>query len=152
MNQAPQPRFFLHRPIHEPSSLTQITSSPADPRTKLPDLDHFFTGRSTNQAPATHILSSLANPRTKLHDPDPFFTNQSTNQTPQASIYLSGGLSMWVCLCVSVFLCRFVCGCVCVHLRKRRLGAEVIVHREEREKLVRTEMYKIINTHATVAV
>ena len=70
------------------------------------------------------------------------------NQTPQAPIYLSVGLSVWVCLCVSVFLC----GCVCVHLRKRRLGAEVVVYREVREKLVRMKMYKIINTHATVVV
>ena len=37
---------FLHWPI-------QILSSPADPRTKLHDPDPFFTGRSTNQAPAT---------------------------------------------------------------------------------------------------
>ena len=34
-NQAPQPRSFLHRLIHELSSTTQITSSSADPRTKL---------------------------------------------------------------------------------------------------------------------
>ena len=34
-NQAPRHRSFLHRPIHEPSSTTQITCSPADPWTKL---------------------------------------------------------------------------------------------------------------------
>ena len=48
-------RFFLHRPIHEPSSTTQILSSPADSRTKLHDPDHLFTGRSMNQAPQAPI-------------------------------------------------------------------------------------------------
>ena len=96
---------------------------------------------SLSQKLPTQITFSPANP-------DPFFTGQSTNQAPQAPIYLSVGLSVWVCLCVSVFLC----GCVCVHLRKRRLGAEVVVYREVREKLVRMKMYKIINTHATVVV
>ena len=42
--------------------------------------------------------------------------------------------------------------CVCVHLRKRRGGVEVVVHGEEREKLVRTEINKILDTHATVFV
>ena len=45
-----------------------------------------------------------------------------------------------------------MCGCVCVHLRKRRRGAKVVVHGEEREKLVRTEINKKLNTHATVPV
>ena len=52
-------RSFLHWPIHEPSSTTQILSSPADPRTKLHDPDHFFTGRSTNQAPQPSYRSNL---------------------------------------------------------------------------------------------
>ena len=88
------------------------------------------------------VLSSLANPRTKLHK------HRS----------ISVGLSVWVCLRVGVFLCWFVCvnvfvcRCVCVHLRKRRWGVDVVVHGEEREKLVRTEINKIINTHATVTV
>ena len=41
----------------------------------------------------------------------------STDQDLRAPIYLSVGLSVWVCLCVSVFvyLCVdvFVCGCGC---------------------------------------
>ena len=106
---------------------------------------------SLSQKLPTQITFSPANP-------DPFFTGQSTNQAPQAPIYLSVGLSVRVCFCVCVFLCWFfsvdvfVCGCVCVHPRKRRWGVEVIVYREEREKLVRTKINKIINTHATVIV
>ena len=130
-------RSFLHR----------VLSSPADP-------DPFFTCRSTNQAPTTQILSSPADPRTNLPDLDHFFIDQSTNQTPQALIYLSlcwfVYVGLFVCECVSVLIC--LCGCVCVYLRKRRWGAEVVVHEEEREKLVRSEIIKIINTHATIIV
>ena len=54
-------------------------------------------------------ITSTPRPRSVLHRPIPVpdhvFTGQSTNQAPQASIYLSIGLSMWVCLCVGVFLC-----------------------------------------------
>ena len=50
-----------------------------------------------------------------------------------------------------VYVCGCVCVCVCVHLRKRRGGVEVVVHGEEREKLVRTEINKKLNTHATSA-
>ena len=39
-----------------------------------------------------------------------------------------------------------------MHLRKRRGGVEVVVHGEEREKLVRTEINKKLDTHATVFV
>ena len=98
MNQAPRPRSFLHRPIHEPSS--------GDP-------DPLFTGRSVNQAPrprsflhrlihepssTTQITSSPADPRTKLHK--------------HRSISLLVCLCGFVCGCVSVLIC--LCGCVCV--------------------------------------
>ena len=49
-------------------------------------------------------------------------------------------------------MCGCVCICVCVRLRKRRRGAEVVVHGEKREKLVRMEINKKLNTHATVPV
>ena len=39
-----------------------------------------------------------------------------------------------------------------MHLRKIRGGVEVVVHGEEREKLVRMEINKKLNTHATVPV
>ena len=39
-----------------------------------------------------------------------------------------------------------------MHLRKKRGGVEVVVHEEEREKLVRTEINKKLNTHAIVPV
>ena len=43
---------------------------------------------------------------------------------------------------------------VCVHLRKKKMRrgklSSLVVQGEEREKKVRTEINKIINTHATV--
>ena len=96
---------FLHRPI-------QILSSSADPRTKLRrrrsflhrpihepssgDADPFFIGRSTNQArrPRSFLHRPIHEPFSG--DPYPFFTGDP---------YLSVGLSVWVCLCVGVFLC-----------------------------------------------
>ena len=59
-----------------------------------------------------------------------------------------------MCGCVSVLIC--LCGCVCVWVclcaseEKEDEETEVVVHGEEREKLVRTEINKIIYTHATV--
>ena len=145
---------FLHRPI-------QILSSSADPRTKLRrcrsflhrpihepsfgDTNPFFTSRSTNQArrprsflhrpihkpsSATQILSSPADPRTKLRWPISFLHRRPI------SLYWFVCVGLFVCGCVSVLI--YLCGCICVHLRKTRWGAEVVVHREEREKLVRT--------------
>ena len=50
----------------------------------------------------------------------------------------------------------FVCGCVCVHLRKkkkmRREVTEFVEHIEEREKKSEREINKIINGRATVIV
>ena len=48
---------------------------------------------------------------------------------------------MWVCLCASE-----------EKEDEERKVTEFIVHGEEREKKVRTEINKIINTHATVTV
>ena len=127
---------------------------------KTTNPDHFFTESFLHRQ--IQILSSLADPWTKLHDPDPFFTGWSTNQAPRprsllhrpihelSSISTDLSLCWFVCvgLFVGVFLCWFVCvdvfvyGCVCVHLRKRRWGVEVIVHGEEREKLVRRKLIK----------
>ena len=45
---------------------------------------------------------------------------------------------MWVCLCASE--------------EKEDEEIEFVVHGEEREKKVQTEINKIINTHATVTV
>ena len=75
---------------------------------------------------------------------------------------------MWVCLCVGVFvylcvdLSVWMCLCmgvgvfVCVHLRKKKMRrgklSPLVVHEEEREKKVRTEINKIINTHALITV
>ena len=45
---------------------------------------------------------------------------------------------------------------VCVHLRKKKMRrgklSSLVVHGEEREKKVRTEINKVTNTHATVTV
>ena len=110
-------RSFLHWPIHEPSSgdpdpfftgdpnpfflknyqprslLHRVLSSPVDP-------DHFFTIWSTNQTPQPR--SFLHRPIHELSSGDPylFFTGDP---------YLFVGLSVWVCLCVGVFLCWFIC-------------------------------------------
>ena len=129
-----RPRSFLHRPIHEPSSPTQITSSPADPRTKLWRLRSFLHQSIQEPSSPPQITSSLADPRTKLHDPDPFFTDRSTNQTPQAPIYLSVGLSVWVCLCVSLFLCWFVCVDVFVCIWRKEDEELRSLNTEKREK------------------
>ena len=55
---------------------------------------------------------------------------------------------MWVCLCVGVGVF------VCVHLRKKKMRrgklSSLVVHGEEREKNVQTEINKITNTHAIV--
>ena len=59
-------QHFLHRPIHEPSSLTQITSSSADPRTKLRPPISFLHQPIHKPSSMTQILSSPTNPRTKL--------------------------------------------------------------------------------------
>ena len=59
---------------------------------------------------------------------------------------------MWVCLCVGVGVGVFVC----VHLRKKKKKrgklSSLVVHGEEREKKVQTEINKITNAHATVIV
>ena len=57
-------------------------------------------------------------------------------------------VGLFVCGCVCVSLCWFVyvdvfvCGCVCVYLRKKKMRrgevTKFVVHREEREKKVRT--------------
>ena len=69
-------------------------------------------------------------------------------QDPQAPIkHLSfhehRSISLLVCLCG--FVDVFVCGCVCVHLRKKKMRkgevTEFVVHEEEREKNVRTWNY-----------
>ena len=111
----PRPRSFLHQPIHEPNSTTQILSSHADPRP----------------------ISLLHRP---IHKPN----STSTDLSLCWFVYMG----LFVCGCVFVLIC--LCECVCVHLRKRRWGAKVVVHGEKREKLVQTEINKIINTHATV--
>ena len=55
---------------------------------------------------------------------------------------------MWVCLCVGVGVF------VCVHLRKKKMRrgklSSLVVHKEEREKKVQTEINKITNTHVIV--
>ena len=55
-----------------------------------------------------------------------------------------------MCLCVDVGVF------VCVHLRKKKMRrgklSSLVVHEEEREKKVRTEINKITNTHATIIV
>ena len=134
-------RSFLHLSIHKPSS---------------DDPDPFFTGRSTNQAPATQILSSPADPRTKLNDQDPFSTGRSTNQArrPKSFLhrpihepssgdlypfftgdpYLSVALSVWVCLCVGVFLCWFICVNVFVCIWGKQDEELRLLCTEKREK------------------
>ena len=42
--------------------------------------------------------------------------------------------------------------CLCAFEEKEDEETEVVVHREEREKMVQTEINKIIYTHATVTV
>ena len=63
-------------------------------------------------------------------------------------VYLCVDLSVWMCLCMGVGVF------VCVHLRKKKMRrgklSPLVVHEEEREKKVRTEINKITNTHATV--
>ena len=65
-------------------------------------------------------------------------------------VYLCVNLSAWMCLCVGVGVF------VCVHLRKKKMRrgklSPLAVHEEEREKKVRTEINKIINTHASITV
>ena len=53
-----------------------------------------------------------------------------------------------MCLCVGVGV--FVC--MCASEEKEDEEIEVVVHEEEREKLVRTEINKIIFAHATITV
>ena len=143
------PRSFLSKNYQPRSLLHRVLSSPADP-------DPFFIGRSTNQAPATQILSSPADPRTKLDDPDPFFTGRSTNQAQQprsflhppihepssgdpypfftGDPYLSVGFSVWVCLCVGVFLCWFICVDVFVCIWGKQDEELRLLCTEKREK------------------
>ena len=63
-------------------------------------------------------------------------------------VYLCVDLFVWMCLCMGVGVF------VCVHLRKKKTRrgklSSLVVHGEEREKKVRTEINKITNTHATV--
>ena len=118
-------KSFLHQPIHEPSSTTQILSSPADPRTKLQDPNPFFIGRSTNQAPRprsllhwpihepsspTQITSSPTNPRTKLqrpisflhrliHEPSSMTQILSSLTDPRTKLPKHRSISLLVCLC-----------------------------------------------------
>ena len=65
-------------------------------------------------------------------------------------VYLCVDLSVWMCLCMGVGVF------VCVHLRKKKMRrgklSSLVVHGEEREKKVRTEINKIINTHASITV
>ena len=97
-NQAPQPRSFLHHPIHEPSS--------GDP-------DPIFISQSTNQSPR---------PRSFLHWPihEPSSTTQITSSPPDPrtsststdlSLCWFVCVGLFVCGCVSVLICP--CGCVC---------------------------------------
>ena len=61
-------------------------------------------------------------------------------------------LSIWVCLCVGVFVyfCVFffwaivsLCGCVCVHLRKKKkMRRGEVTRRKEREKKERVKLIK----------
>ena len=131
-----RPISFLHQSIHKPSSTTQILilSSPANPRTKLRWPISFLHRPIHEQSSTTQILSSPANPRTKLHDPNHFFTGQSTNQTPQAPIYFFVGLSVWVCLCVGVFLCWFFCVNVFVCIWGKEDKELRSLYTEKREK------------------
>ena len=65
-------------------------------------------------------------------------------------VYLCVDLSVWMCLCMGVGVF------VCVHLRKKKMRrgklSPLVVHEEEREKKVQTEINKIINTHASITV
>ena len=79
-----------------------------------------------------------------------FHKHRSFQSSTDLSLCWFVYVGLFVCGCVCVLI--WLCGCVCVHLRKKRWGAEVVVHGEEREKLVWTEINKIINTHATVTV
>ena len=130
-------KSFLHRPI-------QILTSSADPRTKLRRRRSFLHRPIHEPSSAIQILSSPADPRTKLWWPISFLHRRPI------SLCWFVCVGLFVCGCVSVLI--YLCGCICVHLRKTRWGAEVVVHREEREKFVRTEINKIIYTHATVSV
>ena len=142
---------FLHRRIQILSSLADpfFTGYPDPFFLKTTNLDHFFTGSFLHRpihepSLATQILSSLVDPRTKLRWPISLL-----HRWP-ISLCWFVCVGLFVCGCVSVLI--YLCWCICVHLRKTRWGVEVVVHREEREKLVRTEINKIIYTHATVSV
>ena len=105
---------------------------------------------SCSQAPIrTHKLRSSIDqdPRAPIKT---HVLRSSTDQNPRAPICLFVGLSVWVCLCVGVGVF------LCVHLRKKKMRrgklSSLVVHREEREKKVRTEINIITNAHATVTV
>ena len=119
-------RSFLHLSIHEPSS---------------DDPDPFFTGRSTNQS---------SWPRSLLHRPIHKPNSTSTDLSISLLVCLCGFVCVWVCFCVDLSV--WMCLCLCASEEKEDEETEVVVHREEREKLVRTEINKIIYTHATVSV
>ena len=55
---------------------------------------------------------------------------------------------MWVCLCVDLSVWMYLCASE----EKEDEETKFVMHGEEREKKVRTEINKIINTHATVTV
>ena len=61
-----------------------------------------------------------------------------------------------MCGCVCVLICLCGCGCVCVHLRKKKMrrgkSLSLLCTKKREKKMVRTEINKIINTHAIVTV
>ena len=125
-NPRTMPTGLLHRPIHEPSTITHLPIQPPGSFSRPIDPD-----RSPSMAFSTAPLS-LALFNTPL---------QYRHSHPQAPIvpvkhrsisllfFFFGKTNLSLCwfVCVGLFVCRCVCvliclcGCVCVHLRKKKM-------------------------------
>ena len=132
----------LLSPFFTSRSTTQILSSPANSQTNLRRPKSFLHRPIHEPNSTTQILSSPADPRpiSLLHRP----IHEPNSTSTDLSLCWFVCMGLFVCECVSVLIC--LCECFCVHLRKRRWGAKVVVHGEKREKLVQMKINKIINT------